>query len=203
MRVDVRDFTRDNRIDGNITYYCEPVMDSDINLVELSHMCSLTDGLEAKQGNGVMIDPTTEKYVLAQPLNRPELTNIVCRGTEFMDSQKRISVYEGDVLMETTVIDPDVKNSLKPGDELCFVNGVLTTVATITKAGLIAIYGNTGPNGEDLAGLVDDAAAQALVQKTFVVIKTKYMPIMNKRTPVNLRVEATNYRTVIKRNMMK
>lgn len=201
MRVVVQDFSRQNRIDG-VSYYCEPVMDSDVNVVELSHLCDLTAGLEAKQGTGVSIDPKTEKYVLAGALDRPELVNITCRGTEFMDSQNRISVYEGDVLLETTVISPAVKDSLKPGDELCFVDGILTTVDQVTKAGLVAAYGNTGPRGEDLAGLADDAAAQALVQRTFVVIKTKYMPTLHRRTPVNVKVDPVNFRTVIKRNVM-
>ena len=201
MRVVVQDFSRQNRIDG-VSYYCEPVMDSDVNVVELSHLCDLTSGLEAKQGNGVSIDPTTEKYVLAQPLDRPELVNIVCRGTEFMDSQSRISVYEGDVLLETTVLDPDIKDAIKPGDELCFSDGILTKVSEITKAGLVAAYGDTAPDGTDLSALLDDAAAQALVQKTFVVIKTKYMPTLHKRTPINVKIDPINFRTVIKRNVM-
>lgn len=202
MRVIVQDFSRQNRVDG-VPYYCEPVMDSDINVVELSHLCEITSGLDAKQGNGVTINPETEKYVMASALDRPELTSLVCRGTEFMDSQTRISVYEGDILLETTVIDPAVKDDLKPGNELCFLEGILTKVDQVTKDKLVAHYGNTGPNGEDLAGLADDAAAQALVQKTFVVVKTKYMPTLHKRTPVNIKLDPVNYRTVIKRNVMK
>lgn len=202
MRVIVQDFSRQNRVDG-VTYYCEPVMDSDINVVELSHMCDITQGLDAKQGTGVFIDPVTEKYILAQPLGRPELTNLVCRGTEFMDSQNRISVYEGDVLLETTVIDPLVKDSMQPGTELCFMDGILTTVGQVTKAKLIEIYGNTAPDGTDLAGLADDAAAQALVQKTFIVVKTKYMPTLHQRSPINVKVDPVNYRTIIKRMVKK
>ena len=201
MRTITTDLSRFNRTDGSISYYAEPVFDSDLNVIEVSHLCDIEKGLVAKQGHIVTIN-SSEQYVLANPLDNSVLCSIVCRGTEFMDSQTKISTYEGDVPYATTVIDPAIKDGLRSGEGLVPLKGILTKKSAITKAALIEVYGDTAPDGTDLQALVDDAAAQALIGRTlFTVMKTGYKPIIQRRSPINHRVDDRNYRVVIKRTV--